>query len=175
MNLTLADGVIIRLTDPPVPICRYGSWRLMQAGVGVAAVLTYLLMYVGMPDTSHPGTRGIDKEFGGKFKWVWLNPFKCLWYLRSPNLLALVSFSLVTQIVLGAVCDADFLIRWLLDVRWRYDYIFSIWCEPSSRISRRFNHDPRHSDHSPPPPNFNHFRTFFPPRSVTFDPHTGFG
>jgi hypothetical protein len=63
----------------------------MQAGVGFAALLTYLLMYVGMPDTSHPGTRGVDQKFGGEFKWVWLNPFRCLWYMRSPNLLALVS------------------------------------------------------------------------------------
>ena len=63
----------------------------MQAGVGCAALLTYFLMHVGMPDTSHPGTRGIDKEFDGKSKWVWLNPFKCLWFMRSPNLLAMVS------------------------------------------------------------------------------------
>ena len=70
---------------------RYASWRLMQTGVGVAALLTYLLMRIGLPETSHPGTRGIDKEFGGKFRWVWLNPFKCLWYMRSPNLFALVS------------------------------------------------------------------------------------
>ena len=63
----------------------------MQAGVGIAALLTYFLMYIGMPDTSHPGTRGVDREFGGKFKWVWLNPFKCLWFMRSPNLFALVS------------------------------------------------------------------------------------
>ena len=70
----------------------------MQAGVGFAALLTYLLMYAGMPETSHPGTRGIDKEFGGRFKWVWLNPFKCLWYMRSPNLLALVSYSFVALI-----------------------------------------------------------------------------
>lgn len=70
-------------------VTEYASWRLMQAGVGFAALLTYLLMYFGMPETSHPGTRGVDKELGGKFKWVWLNPFKCLWYMRSPNLLAL--------------------------------------------------------------------------------------
>ena len=67
----------------------------MQAVVGCTALLTYFLVYVGMPDTSHPGTRGIDEDFGGKFKWVWLNPFKCLRYMRSPNLLALVNqFSL---------------------------------------------------------------------------------
>ena len=79
------------MTDSSIPICRYASWRLMQAGVGCAATLTYFFMYIGMPDTSHPGTRGVDKEFDGEFKWVWLNPFKCLWYMRSPNLLALVS------------------------------------------------------------------------------------
>ena len=67
----------------------------MQAGVGCAAILTYFLMYIGMPDTSHPGARGVDKELGGEFKWVWLNPFKCLWYMRSPNLLALVSQLLI--------------------------------------------------------------------------------
>lgn len=63
----------------------------MQAGIEFAALLTYLLVYIGMPDTSHPGTRGVDKQFGGEFKWVWLNPFRCLRYMRSPNLLALVS------------------------------------------------------------------------------------
>jgi len=76
----------------------------MQAGVGFVALLTHLLMYIGMPDTSQPGTRGVDKEFGGQFKWVWLNPFKCLWYMRSPNLLALVS-----QLLSGSqtiVCEA---------------------------------------------------------------------
>ena len=89
--ITLADRGIVRLTDALVLACRYASWRVMQFAVGIAALLTYVLMYVGMPDTSHPGTRGIDKELGGKFKWVWLNPFKCLRYMRSPNLLAIVS------------------------------------------------------------------------------------
>jgi len=70
-------------------VAEYGSWRLMQAGVGCAALLTHLVVYICMPETSHPGTRGVDKEFGGEFKWVWLNPFNCLWYMRSPNLLAL--------------------------------------------------------------------------------------
>jgi len=97
-NLTFIDGTIIPLTDSSTLICRYGSWRLMQVGVECIALLTYFLMYIGMPETSHPGTRGVDKKFGGKFKWVWLNPFKCLWYMRSPNLLALVSkFDVLTD------------------------------------------------------------------------------
>lgn len=78
----------------------------MQAGIGFAALLTYFLLYVGMPETSHPGTRGVDKQFGGEFKWVWLNPFRCLWYMRSPNLFALVS-SPRQSVVSSVVCDAD--------------------------------------------------------------------
>jgi hypothetical protein len=88
------DGETLCLADLPILICRYASWRLMQAGVGFAALLTFALIYTGMPETSHPGTRGVDKKFGGEFKWVWLNPFKCLWFMRSPNLLALVSLLL---------------------------------------------------------------------------------
>ena len=112
----------------------------MQTGVGFAAFLTYVLMYVGMPDTSHPGTRGIDKRFDGKFKWVWLNPFKCLWYMRSPNLLALVSQLLpgLRTIVCQAVGNnnarqtfvgatallSDFGAR--LSTRWRGDVILTV-------------------------------------------------
>ena len=81
----------------------------MQVGVGFAALLTHLLMYFGMPETSHPGTRGIDKMFGGKSKWVWLNPFKCLWFMRSPNLFALVSqnFSALPTTVCKVMGNAD--------------------------------------------------------------------
>lgn len=90
----------------------------MQAGVGFAALLTYLLMYFGMPDTSHPGTRGVDKEFDGEFKWVWLNPLRCLWYMRSPNLLALVSQLRHTSIPLYGANPTC-----LPDVRWRRDTV----------------------------------------------------
>lgn len=96
----------------------------MQAGFGFTALVTYLLMYAGMPDTSHPGTRGVDKEFGGEFKWVWLNPFRCLWYMRSPNLLALVSqLCHANNLFSRAVHEANLLERCLPDVRWRCDSV----------------------------------------------------
>lgn len=75
-------------------------------------------MYIGMPDTSHPGTRGVDKEFDGEFKWVWLNPFKCLWYMRSPNLLALVSQLLIGPQTIFHVTTV-LSERYMPDVRWR--------------------------------------------------------
>lgn len=103
----------------------------MQAGVGFAALLTYLLMYAGMPETSHPGTRGIDKEFGGKFKWVWLNPFKCLWYMRSPNLLALAfvgAASLLSEYVLLLPISTTFVRRFSLGQRTHADSALTyIW------------------------------------------------
>jgi len=78
----------------------------MQAGIGFASLLTFVLMYVGMPETSHPGTRGVDKQFDGEFKWVWLNPFRCLWFMRSPNLLAMVSPYQVSAGLQTTVCGA---------------------------------------------------------------------
>ena len=135
----------------------------MQAGVGFAAALTYLLMHVGMPDTSHPGTRGIDKEFGGTFKWVWLNPFKCLRYMRSPNLFAMVSQLLPRPrtAVCCAVGDigltsyqafvaatallADFGMR--VSMRWRYGVILTV-------------------NYSSAPPDFHHPCTSLPRQST---------
>ncbi|KAJ7502894.1 MFS general substrate transporter [Mycena galericulata] len=78
----------------------YSSWRNVQFGLFFVGLFVYLGMLLLLPETSHPGTRGIDKiepelidgsepQASRKFtmRWVWLNPFSCLWLLRSPNLL----------------------------------------------------------------------------------------
>lgn len=72
-------------------VANYFSWRVMQYAIGVAGVFSFFLMFRFLPETSHPGERGIDKRPESDFGWVWLNPLKFLWLLRSPNLLALVS------------------------------------------------------------------------------------
>jgi hypothetical protein len=65
------------------------------------ALLASLLMYIVLPETAHPGSRGFDKmikaeraaqgirddDSVAKFRWVWLNPFNTLKLLRAPNLL----------------------------------------------------------------------------------------
>ncbi|KAJ7350409.1 MFS general substrate transporter [Mycena albidolilacea] len=75
---------------------RYSSWRNVQFGLFFVGLFVFLGMFALLPETSHPGTLGIDKSEESeettidrepKFKWVWLNPFSCLWLLRSPNLL----------------------------------------------------------------------------------------
>jgi hypothetical protein len=64
----------------------------MQYGLAVAGISSFVLMFYFLPETSHPGTRGIDNRKNTARKLVWLNPLSALWLLRSPNLLILVSF-----------------------------------------------------------------------------------
>ncbi|KAJ8093432.1 hypothetical protein PM082_020289 [Marasmius tenuissimus] len=74
----------------------YASWRVMQAGLGVAGVLGFACVALFLPETSLPGTRGIDKrraELGREnVPFVFPNPFKALLLLRSPVIVA-VSFA----------------------------------------------------------------------------------
>lgn len=68
----------------------------MQYALFLAGILALFLTFVYLPETSHPDTRGIDKlyEHGelerGKFKWVWLNPFRSLLLMKSPNMILIV-------------------------------------------------------------------------------------
>ncbi|KAG7453248.1 MFS general substrate transporter [Guyanagaster necrorhizus] len=69
----------------------YASWRWTQIALAFAGFAAFMLMFFFLPETSHPGSRGIDKmleeEDAKQRKWVWLNPFSPLALLRSPNLM----------------------------------------------------------------------------------------
>ncbi|KAK0190826.1 MFS general substrate transporter [Armillaria mellea] len=71
----------------------YASWRWTQIALAVWGLLAFLAILLFFPETSHPGSRGIDKlrelegESPRRWVWVWLNPFASLSMLRSPNLL----------------------------------------------------------------------------------------
>jgi hypothetical protein len=96
-------------------LAKYSSWRNVQYGLFFVGLLVYVGMLFLLPETSHPGTMGMDKaeqelaagsepQSTRKFKWVWLNPLSCLWLLRSPNL------TLVVRASSPACCAAsDFL------------------------------------------------------------------
>lgn len=69
----------------------YYTWRHMQYVLFISAVLTYIPIVLSLPETSHPGARGIDKiAEDEKSNFVFLNPLGCYWLLRSPNLFAVV-------------------------------------------------------------------------------------
>jgi hypothetical protein len=82
----------------------YASWRVMQLLLFAMGLTTFISVAVFLPETSHPGSRGIDKlleeeahvglDPGAKkrrWRWVWLNPFGALALLRGPNVLLVVS------------------------------------------------------------------------------------
>lgn len=70
---------------------QYSSWRVMQLALMVAGLVMFSLVFFFLPETSHPGTRGVDKAEGGRLRWVWLNPFGSVALLRSPNVTLVVS------------------------------------------------------------------------------------
>lgn len=71
----------------------------MQASLGAVAFISFVFMFTFFPETSQPGTRGIDKlrtqngpdSQNKKIGFVFINPFRLMLLLRSPNLLAIVS------------------------------------------------------------------------------------
>jgi MFS family permease len=68
---------------------QYWSWRNLQYLIGVWGLLEMVLICVSFPETSRPGTLGIDKLT--RRRWIhitWVNPLSSLWLLRSPNLFA---------------------------------------------------------------------------------------
>ncbi|KAG0701562.1 major facilitator superfamily domain-containing protein [Suillus ampliporus] len=70
---------------------QYWSWRNLHYSIGAWGLLEMLLIYLSLPETSHPGTMGIDKIT--RRRWIhitWVNPVSSLWLLRSPNLFAVM-------------------------------------------------------------------------------------
>jgi hypothetical protein len=77
----------------------------MQYVLFAAATAAFILILFTLPETSHPGERGVDKApESSRNKFVLLNPLDSLMLLRSPNLLAVVS------------CDVDDLCSQLISV-----------------------------------------------------------
>ncbi|KIJ29137.1 hypothetical protein M422DRAFT_269567 [Sphaerobolus stellatus SS14] len=71
----------------------YASWRLMQIIIFGMSLSSLISVIMFLPETCHPGSRGVDKlregaELAGRTyrsKWVWLNPFQSLKLFRGPN------------------------------------------------------------------------------------------
>ncbi|KAI0344938.1 MFS general substrate transporter [Trametopsis cervina] len=110
-------------------VAHYGSWRVMQFGLSVYSLICVIAVYFFLPETSQPGSRGIEKarEKGENPRFVLLNPLRGLLLLKSPNILfiALVcsfavmadftlivpisftvgkTFNITNEAVIGAMC-----------------------------------------------------------------------
>ncbi|KXN82691.1 Quinidine resistance protein 1 [Leucoagaricus sp. SymC.cos] len=96
----------------------YWSWRAIHYGLAAFAFGALFCIMFFFPETSHPGTRGIDeyKRSGKKHSsWrpVMLNPLSQLLMLRSPNILSvgfigllalLTDFTLMIPLPYTIVC-----------------------------------------------------------------------
>ena len=77
-------------------VAYYYSWRIMQLALLLSAIIAFIALYLWLPETSQPNTRGVDKDGGNappeerKVQLVFLNPFKDLALLRSPVILSVV-------------------------------------------------------------------------------------
>ncbi|KAJ8588637.1 MFS general substrate transporter [Rhizopogon salebrosus TDB-379] len=68
---------------------QYWSWRNLHYSLAAWGLLEMFLIYFFLPETSHPGTMGIDKVLRKRrFHIAWVNPLSSLLLLRSPNLFA---------------------------------------------------------------------------------------
>ncbi|KAG2066503.1 MFS general substrate transporter [Suillus decipiens] len=94
-----ATGIFIAVTllgNAIAPFLRgaatqYWSWRNFRYCIGTWGLLEMLLVYLSLPETSHPSTLGIDKLTRRRLIHItWVNPLGSLWLLRSPNLFAVM-------------------------------------------------------------------------------------
>ncbi|KAG1862677.1 major facilitator superfamily domain-containing protein [Suillus subluteus] len=82
---------------------QYWSWRYLQYSISVWGLLEMLLIYLSFPETSHPGTLGIDKLMHRRWIHItWVNPLSSLWLLRNPNLFAGVILLVPMAYTIGA-------------------------------------------------------------------------
>ncbi|XP_006458742.1 hypothetical protein AGABI2DRAFT_200589 [Agaricus bisporus var. bisporus H97] len=84
-------------------IAHYWSWRAIHYLLACFGCAAFVFLFIFFPETSHPGTRGMDEYArSGKALPKWrpclLNPFSQLLLLRSPNILAVAISSAVTVI-----------------------------------------------------------------------------
>ncbi|KAJ8582381.1 MFS general substrate transporter [Rhizopogon salebrosus TDB-379] len=83
---------------------QYWSWRNLHYSLAAWGLLQMLLIHHSFPETSHPGTTGIEKvTLRKRFHIAWVNPFSSLWLLWSPNLFATIlasSLVLISDYVL---------------------------------------------------------------------------
>jgi predicted MFS family arabinose efflux permease len=76
-------------------MAHYWSWRGIHYGLAAFAFGAFFCILFFFPETSHPGSKGIDEykrtnKAHPKWRPVILNPLSQLLMLRSPNILAVV-------------------------------------------------------------------------------------
>jgi hypothetical protein len=66
--------------------------------LGLLGLTVFTTFYFFFPETMQPGATGIDKRKAANgtdssTPFIFINPFKSLWLLRSPSMLLIVRFT----------------------------------------------------------------------------------
>ena len=69
----------------------------MHVILGLLVLINFTSIYLFFPETIPPGETGIDKMkaangIDSSTPFIFINPFKSLWLLRSPSMLLIVRF-----------------------------------------------------------------------------------
>lgn len=110
MGIFLAGSLLGTTLSPPIGgfISHFWGWRVMQLCMGALALVAFTIFMFAFPETSHPGTRGIDKfrqsgEAEHRWSFTAVNPLRPLQLLQSPNICTVSAagfFLLLTDYVL---------------------------------------------------------------------------
>ncbi|KXN87018.1 putative transporter AQR1 [Leucoagaricus sp. SymC.cos] len=110
MGLFLAGCLLGTTLAPPLGgfIAHFWGWRILQLCMGVLALGAFGVILVSLPETSHPGARGVEKfrQSGNveyKRAFFTVNPLRPLNLLQSPNIFCVSAagfFLLLTDYVL---------------------------------------------------------------------------
>jgi hypothetical protein len=73
------------------------SWRAVHVVFGLLGLIVLTTIYFFFPETIEPGATGIDKMkaangIDSSTSFIFINPFKSLWLLRSPSMILNVRF-----------------------------------------------------------------------------------
>lgn len=102
------------------------SWRALHISLAFFALAAYICVLFCFPETSYPGSRGVDqyeREGGVHPSWrpIILNPFSQLGMLRSPSILAVVRLARLLTSVHSMLMSFNFISRWA--VSWSFSVI----------------------------------------------------
>ena len=78
------------------------SWRAVHVVLGLLGLIVFTTIYFLFPETIQPGATGIEKMkaangIDSSTPFIFINPFKSLWLLRSPSMLLTVRFYTLRQ------------------------------------------------------------------------------
>ena len=111
----------------------YYSWRVMQGMLGLVGLIAFITIYFFFPETSQPGARGIDKmkatgRINSSRSLIFINPLRSIWLLRSPIMLSMVRFQIISSQNEWLIIPKEHHINYDNDIHFWWDSSSNLGC-----------------------------------------------